>query len=167
MLDIGAWNFIWSVINVALLFILLKIFLFKPINRIMEERTNAIQSDIDAAEKSKEEAEALKEEYEKSLENAKSEAQQILIRAREEAVSAKQDILRDSEAQAKQLIDSANKAIENERRKAMQQAQNQIADLAIAAASKIIGENMDDEKNRRLVDDFLAEEGALNNDSRI
>lgn len=167
MLDIGAWNFIWSVINVALLFILLKIFLFKPINRIMEERTNAIQSDIDAAEKSKEEAEALKEEYEKSLENAKSEAQQILIRAREEAVSAKQDILRDSESQAKQLIDSANKAIENERRKAMHQAQNQIADLAIAAASKIIGENMDDEKNRRLVDDFLAEEGALNNDSRI
>lgn len=167
MLDIGAWNFIWALINVLLLFILLRIFLFKPINRIMEERTKAIQDDIDAAERSKQEAEALKEEYARSLENAKAEAQQILIKAREEAVAAKQDILRDSEDQARQLIDSANKTIENERRRSMQQAQTQIADLAIAAASKIIGENMDDEKNRKLVDDFLAEEGALNNDSRI
>ena len=167
MLDIGAWNFIWSVVNVLLLFILLRIFLFKPINKIMEERTNSIQNDIDAAKKSKEEAEALRDEYDQALVNAKAEAQQILIRAREEAVSAKQDILRDSEDQARQLIDSANKTIENERRRAMQQAQTQIADLAIAAASKIIGENMDDEKNRKLVDDFLAEEGALNNDSQI
>ncbi|MBQ8297148.1 MAG: F0F1 ATP synthase subunit B [Ruminococcus sp.] len=166
MLDIGVWNFIWPIINIALLFILLRIFLFKPINKIMEERTASIQNDIDTAKQSREEAQSMKEEYARTLAEAKAEAQQIIVKAREDASSVKQDIIRDSEDEARQIIDNANKTIENERKRAMQQAQSQIADLAIAAASKIIGENMDDEKNRRLVDDFLAEEGALSNDSQ-
>lgn len=164
MLDIDIWNFVWAIVNIAILFILLRIFLFKPINKIMDERTKSIQNDIDSAKKSMEDAEALKTEYTQTLADAKVEAQQIIIKAREEASAAKQEMILNSEEEARQMIETANKTIENERKRAIHEAQSYVADLAIAAASKIIGENVDDERNRKLVDDFLAEEGAVNND---
>ena len=80
------------------------------------------------------------------------------MKAHEDAESEKSVILKKSQEEADQLIIDANKTIENERRRVLSQAQTQIADLAIEAASKIIGENLDDEKNRRLVDKFLSEE---------
>jgi F-type H+-transporting ATPase subunit b len=164
MLDINIWNFIWALVNIAILFVVLRLFLFKPINKIMDERTKAIQDDIDSAKRSRDEAEALKIEYKQTLADTKAEAQQILVKAREDASAAKQEMISESEEQARHIIDTANKTIENERKRAMQEAQTRVADLAIAAASKIIGENVDDAKNRRLVDEFLAEEGALNNE---
>ena len=158
MLDIDHWNFIWAAVNFILLFILLKIFLFKPANKIMDERTRTIQDDLDAAKKSKEEAEALKKEYEDNISDAKQKAQEIIMKAHEDAESEKSAILKKSQEEADQLISDANKTIENERKRVLAQAQTQIADLAIEAASKIIGENLDDEKNRRLVDKFLSDE---------
>ena len=158
MLDIDHWNFIWAAVNLILLFILLKIFLFKPVNKIMDERTRTIQDDLDAAKKSKEEAEALKKEYEDNISDAKQKAQEIIMKAHEDAESEKSAILKKSQEEADQLISDAKKTIENERKRVLAQAQTQIADLAIEAASKIIGENLDDEKNRRLVDKFLSDE---------
>ncbi len=158
MLDIDHWNFIWAAVNFILLFILLKIFLFKPVGKIMDERTRTIQDDLDAARKSKEEAEALKKEYEDSISEAKEKAQEIIMKAHEDAESEKSAILKKSQEEADQMISDANKTIENERKRVLAQAQTQIADLAIEAASKIIGENLDDEKNRRLVDEFLSDE---------
>lgn len=158
MLDINIWNFIWSAVNIIILFILLKIFLFKPINKIMDERTRSIQEDIDSAKKSREEAEALKQEYAEDISGAKAEAQKIIMKAHEDAEAEKAVILQKSQEEADQLVSDANKAIESKRKRVLAQAQTQIADLAIEAASKIIGENVDDEKNRRLVDEFLSEE---------
>lgn len=158
MLDINIWNFIWSAVNIIILFILLKIFLFKPINKIMDERTRSIQEDIDSAKKSREEAEALKQEYAEDINEAKTEAQKIIMKAHEDAEAEKAVILQKSQEEADQLVSDANKAIESKRKRVLAQAQTQIADLAIEAASKIIGENVDDEKNRRLVDEFLSEE---------
>ncbi len=139
MLDINIWNFIWSAVNLILLFILLKIFLFKPIGKIMDERTRAIQDDIDSAKKSKEEAEALKKEYADNISEAKEKAQEIIMKAHEDAESEKTAILKKSQEEADRLIIDANKSIENERKRVISQAQTQIADLAIEAASKIIG----------------------------
>lgn len=159
MLDIDIWNFIWPAVNLLLLFIVLKIFLFKPVNKIMDERTRSIQNDIDSAKKSREEAEALKQKYADDLSNAKEEARRIVMKAQDDAAAEKAVLMERSKEDADKLVADANKAIENERRRVLQQAQSQIADLAIEAASKIIGENVDDEKNRRIVDEFLSEEG--------
>lgn len=160
MLDFNIWNIVWSVANILILYILLRIFLFKPVSRIMDERTRTIQNDLDSAKKSRKEAEELKQLYANDLNEAKAEAQKIILKAREDAEAEKAVIIRKSHEEAEQLINDANKTIENERKRVLQQAQYQIADLAIEAASKIIGENVDDEKNRRLVDEFLSEEEA-------
>lgn len=164
MLDIDIWNFIWALVNIAILFIVLRLFLFKPINKVMDERTKSVQDDIAAAEKARKEAEDLRAEYKQTLADTKAEAQNILVKAREDASVAKQEMISESEEQARHIIETANKTIDNERKRAMQEARSQVADLAIAAASKIIGENVDDEKNRKLVDKFLAEEGVMNDD---
>lgn len=158
MLDVNIWNFIWSAVNIIILFILLRIFLFKPINKIMNERTRTIQDNIDEAEKSRREAEDLKQQYADSISSAREEAQQIVMKAHEDAESEKAAILKKSQEEADEIINNAGKTIENERKRIIQQAQTQIADLAIEAASRIIGENVDDDKNRRLVDEFLSAE---------
>lgn len=151
---------IWSIVNVLLLFVLLRIFLFKPVKKIMEDRTAAIQKDIDEAKKSREEAEALRAECDEAVAKAKAEAEEIVTKAREDTAAEKQEILQQSKDEADRMIDAASKNIESERQRSMQEAQAQIADLAIAAASKIVGENMDDDRNRKLVDDFLANREA-------
>lgn len=158
MLDINIWNFIWAAVNIILLFILLRIFLFKPINKLMDDRTQSIQKDIDDAKKAKEEAEELKQQYEESISDAKEEAGRIIMQAHEDAEAERTAIIRKSQEEAEEIVSAAGKTIENERKRAIQQAQSQIADLAIEAASKIVGANLDDDKNRRLVDEFLSEE---------
>jgi len=158
MLDFSFWSIFWAVFNVIVLFILLRIFLFKPINKIRDERTRTIQNDLDSARKAKDEAEELRQQYENSISDAKEQANQIMIKAHEDAESERAAIIRKSQEEADRIVADADKTIENERKRVLRQAQSEIADLAIEAASKIIGENVDDEKNRKLVDKFLSEE---------
>ena len=139
MLKFEFWSIFEAVANIIILFVLLKIFLFKPINKMKNARTQSVQKDIDDAAKAKQEAEELRQQYEESISEAKEEANRIIMKAHE-------------------IVNAASETIENERRRVLQQAQSQIADLAIEAASKIVGANLDDEKNRRLVDEFLSEE---------
>ena len=141
MLKFEFWYIFETVANVLILFVLLRIFLFKPLNKIINERTQSIQNDIDSAKKAKSEAEELKEQYESTIGDAKEEAKNIIMKAHEDA---------------EQKVAEADKEIESERKKVLRQAQSEIADLAIEAASKIVGANVDDEKNRRLVDEFLS-----------
>lgn len=158
MLDFSFWSIFWAVFNVIVLFILLRIFLFKPINKIRDERTRTIQNDLDSARKAKDEAEELRQQYESSISDAKEQANQIMMKAHEDAESERAAIIRKSQEEADRIVADADKTIENERKRVLRQAQSEIADLAIEAASKIIGENVDDEKNRKLVDKFLSEE---------
>ena len=85
MLDFNFWSIFWSVLNIIILFIVLRIFLFKPVNKIMDERTRSIQNDIDTAKKDKEDAEELKRQYENDLGNAKKEAHDIIMKAHDDA----------------------------------------------------------------------------------
>lgn len=160
MLKFEFWSIFEAVANVIILFILLRIFLFKPVNKIMNERTQTIKNDLDSAEKAKKEAEELRQQYSDSISEAREEANRIIMKAHDDAEAEKAAIIRRSQEEADEMISDANKSIENERKRVLQQAQTEIADLAIEAASKIIGENVDDEKNRRLVDKFLSEEEA-------
>lgn len=160
MLKFEFWSIFEAVANVIILFVLLRIFLFKPINKIMDERTQSVQKNIDDAEKAKKEADELRQQYEDSISEAKEEANRIIMKAHDDAETERANIIQKSHEEADQIVNAASETIENERRRVLQQAQSQIADLAIEAASKIVGANLDDDKNRQLVDKFLSgEEG--------
>ena len=158
MIKFEFWYIVETVINVLILFILLRIFLFKPINKMKADRTRTIQDNLDSAEKAKTEAEELRQQYEGSISEAKEKANQIIMKAHEDAESERSAIIRKSQEEAEKIVADADKTIENERKRVLRQAQSEITDLAIEAASKIIGENVDDEKNRKLVDKFLSDE---------
>ncbi len=160
MLNFEFWSIFWAVLNILILFILLRIFLFKPINKMMDDRTQSIQKDIDDAENAKREAEELRQQYENSISDAKEEAGKILREAHEYAEAERAEIIRKSHEEADEIVNSADETIENERRRVIQQAHVQIADLAIEAASKVVSANLDDEKNRKIVDNFLSEKEA-------
>ncbi|MCM1132408.1 MAG: F0F1 ATP synthase subunit B [Ruminococcus flavefaciens] len=162
MLNFDFWSIFWAVLNILILFILLRIFLFKPINKMLDDRTQSIQKDFDDAEKAKKEAEELRQQYEDSISSAKEEAGQIIRKAHEDAESERAVIISNSHKEADEIISSASEKIENERKRVLQQAHTQIADLAIEAASKVVSANLDDEKNRKLVDEFLSAEEADN-----
>ena len=143
MLDINIWNFIWAGINLILLLILMKIFLFKPIRKMMEKRTQMVQDELDSAKKTREEAEQLREQYDNELGSAKDEAQKIIDKAHEDAETERSAIIKRSQEEAERIVADAGKTIENERKRVLAQAQTQIADLAVEAASRIIGENVE------------------------
>ena len=150
MLKFEFWYIFETVANVLILFVLLRIFLFKPLNKIINERTQSIQNDIDSAKKAKSEAEELKEQYESTIGDAKEEAKNIIMKAHEDAESERDAIIKKAHEDAEQKVAEADKEIESERKKVLRQAQSEIADLAIEAASKIVGANVDDEKNRHI-----------------
>ena len=155
------WNIFWVVFNIILLFILLRIFLYKPLQNIMQKRTELIQNEITSAETRNKEAAALKEQYESSMKNAKAESDEIVGQAKERAKVQYDQIVGNANEEAAQIVSQAHKTAESDRDQMMRDAQSELADVALAAAAKLIGKNIDDEANRKMLDDFLSEEGSV------
>ena len=149
MLEFDIWTIAFSIINILVLFLFLKKFLFGRIQNIMDQRATAVQADLDQAKASKEEAHQLRQQYEDTLSGAKQEASTIIANAR---TAAKE--------QGNQITEQAQKEIDAERQNTLAGAQKEIADLALAAAAKLVEGKMDDAENRNLVDAFLKEEGV-------
>ena len=145
MLEFDIWTIAFSIINILVLFLFLKKFLFGRIQNIMDQRATAVQADLDQAKASKEEAHQLRQQYEDTLSGAKQEASTIIANARTAAKEQGNQITEQAQQEASRMI---------------QNAQKEIADLALAAAAKLVEGKMDDAENRNLVDAFLKEEGV-------
>ena len=85
MLSIDPWNILWTVVNLLVLYLVFKKFLFKPVMKVINARENMIKQQFDDAKKSQEEADALKASYDEKLESAKTEADEIIVNARNRA----------------------------------------------------------------------------------
>lgn len=155
------WNIFWVIFNIIILFILLRIFLYKPLQNIMQKRTELIQNEINSAETKNKEASALKDKYESSMKNAKAESDEIVGQAKERAKVQYDQIVGNANEEAAQIVSQAHKTAESDRDQMMRDAQSELADVALAAAAKLIGKNIDDEANRKMLDDFLSEEGSV------
>ena len=148
------------IINILILYFLLKKFLFKPVTEFMENRTKSIQNDLNDANNKVKEAENLKKQYEEMLKSAHSKANEIIQAARENANKEYEQILQQARQDAEEIIRRANESIELERQKVMKEMRNEITSLAFAAASKIVQKNMDTETNKKIIENFLDEEGV-------
>jgi F-type H+-transporting ATPase subunit b len=153
-------TFIFALVNLAILYFILKKILFVPVTKFMENRTKSIENNIQSAMNQRAEAESLKTEYENQLLNAKEQADVILKDASGRAAREYESIIAQAKEESQGLIDRTRADIENERRQMLKEVRNEVASLALAAASKIIEANMDNEKNRSLVEKFINEEGA-------
>jgi F-type H+-transporting ATPase subunit b len=159
MLDFSV-TFIITIINIAILFFVLKALLFKPVSKFMAERAKRVQDSIDQAQKDKEEAAKLLAEYEIRLKNAEAEAHEILKTARENAERQAQLIVADGKKEAQDTVNAALKQIEVERQAALARFKLEAAALVMAVSAKLAAKDFSGEDNRRYVNMMLEELSA-------
>jgi len=159
MLDFSV-TFIITIINITVLFFILRAVLFKPVTKFMADRTKRVQDSIDQAEKDRTEAKALYKEYENKLKNAGVEADAIIKTARENADQEANRIIADGKAEAADIISAARKQIETERQAAVVKLRFETAALVIAASSKLTARELSGDDNKRYVNMLLDELAA-------
>ncbi|MDD3277711.1 MAG: F0F1 ATP synthase subunit B [Lachnospiraceae bacterium] len=159
MLNISLWNMVGVVVEVLLLYVLLKKFLFKPIKDIQEKRQAMIDGQMQKADAANAEALAFKEQYAQKISGVQSESNQILEDARKQAKNEYDRIVEQANGEAGDILVKAKKNMELEREKAMREMETQVADLALSAASKILGSKTGTDSDLNLYDQFLDKAG--------
>jgi len=130
------------------------------LNQALEARQQAIKGELEAAETSRTQAEELRTEYEQQLANARDQAGQILEDARQSGEEAKAGILSRAEEEAEAVKDRARQEAEGELERTASAMRRQVADLSLNVAEKVLGESLDDNRQRALVDRYIDELGS-------
>lgn len=154
MVELNA-TLIAQIINFLILVAILAKVAYKPIMEALAAREAKIAGDLAAAEKARTETDELKAQYQQQLAAARTEAQAIVEKARKLAEQTKEDILQEARAENARLLAAAQDEIRRERELALAQLRTEVVTLSLAAAGKIIGRNMDDAANAKLVQEFV------------
>ena len=152
-------NLVWTIINLVVLYLLLKHFLIGPVMNIMEQRKLMIEEGFRNAQTAQDDANRLKQEYETALSGAKQESVQLIEDARKSAKAEYDRIIIEAGEKADTMLESAKESVRVEREQTMKELKSQIAGLVAASAAKIISGNADEKESQDLYDQFLKEAG--------
>ena len=160
-LDAGLLTLNGTLIAQLLIFLVMLGVLYRfawgPLLKILNERRERIQQGVEATERAKQELEAAEKERQAMLEEARREAQTMLDRIAKQAEDLRKELEAKAREQAEALIARARAEIQQEREKAVQELRSQVADLAVIAAGRIIGESLDAKKHRELIERTIEE----------
>jgi F-type H+-transporting ATPase subunit b len=148
---------IFQIVNFLLLLYLLNRFLFKRVFALLDERQARISKGLEDAEAAARDRELARAERDAALAEARKEAAEMLARANKIADDTRKEILATAKADAEQVTERAREEINAEKERAMAELRAEVADLALAAAGKLVRREMDTDTQRRLVEDFLAD----------
>ena len=154
-------EFIPALIAFLVIWVVLAKFAWPMIVGMLDKRQETIKNNLDEAEAAKIEAQRALEEYKKQLAEARREAAGIVDEARRAGEQVKADITAQAQAQADEMIAKAKKSIEKEKQAAIADLQSSVADLSVAVAGRFIGEGLSDADQRKLIEKYVAEAGAL------
>jgi len=163
LLDLGfnGATLLAQIINFAILLGLLYLFAYKPIMRMLDERSRRIKEGMDEAEAVKEKAELADEEIKQQLETAGREGQERITRAVRIGDEMKQKAQEEARQQAEALLSRARIDIQQERDEAIGELRREFADLTILAAGKVIDRSLDKKAHREIIDQVLEETSGL------
>ena len=139
MLNLDPWTVLWTGINLVVLYLLMRHFLFKPVTAMMEQRTKAIEDGLSQAEAAKQAAQALDQENEARLAQVRGQADQIVAQAKLQGQREYDQIISSAQADAQAIRADAQAQMEAERRQMLQDAQQQVAALALLAVCAWLG----------------------------
>ena len=159
LVGIVPWTFIAQICNLFLQVYLIKRFLFKPINEVLAKRKAMADAQLQDAAKAKDEAQAMKDEYEKNMADAKNKVSEILINAQRNASIQSEEILKQANAQAVAIKEKAKSDIDQEKRKAVNEIKDEIGGMAVDIAGKVIEREIRKEDHKKLIDDYIANVG--------
>ncbi len=151
------WNFLFTLINLVVWFLLIKLVLLKPIKRTLDKRKEIIDKQFKDAEDANEQALALKGEYESKIADIDSQSDQIISDAKNSAKAEYAKIIEKAETDVKKLKADAQKQIKAENENAKRAAKEEIASLAMQAAEKVVGANISSQTDSDIFDEFLNE----------
>jgi F-type H+-transporting ATPase subunit b len=158
MLDISV-TFIITIINIAILFFILRAILFKPVTRFIDERAKKVQEIRDQAEKDRIQAKALLAQYEAHLKKAEEDGAEVIRAARETANEEASRIVTEGRASAENYMKKARKQLEAEQRTAMAVFSTEATALVLSAAGRLLRRSLSDEDSREQAAILLRELG--------
>ncbi len=159
LVGIVPWTFIAQICNLFIQVYLIKRFLFKPINAMLEKRRAMADAEIRDAQKAKDEAHAIRTEYEQNMLEARSKANEILATAQKTAAVQSEQMLREASRQAADMKAKAESDIAQEKRKAVNEIKDEIGGMAMEIAGKVIEREICEEDHAKLIDEFIANVG--------
>lgn len=145
------------IINFIVLFVLLRIFLYKPVLKMLDERSKRTKDAMELAEATKQEYEQAKVEVQKQIEKGRQEVQAIINQAIQVGERLKEESRQEATKQAQVIIDRTRAELEAERDKIVEDLRREFVNISISAAQKVIKETLDKEKHRKLIEETLQE----------
>ena len=155
-------NLLWTVVDVLILYVLLRKFLFKPIQNVLDQRQKMIEADIAAAQTSKTEAAAALTTAQDKLRNVDNAAAARREAYEKQAEVEKQQLLADAQKQADEIVAAGKAAVEIERQNKLREADAQATALARSMCEKLLKHNLTAQDDDQLLDDLLQKAGAGN-----
>jgi F-type H+-transporting ATPase subunit b len=146
----------WTLVIFLILFWILKKYAFPAVLGAVEAREKALADAIEGAKRDREEAAKVLADHRSQLEGARNEAQRMIAEARAVTEKSRAELLEKTRQDQQEMLERARRDIGVERDKAIAELRREAVDLAIAGASKVVEQNLDSDKNRKLVESFLS-----------
>lgn len=148
---------IWVLISMVVFLIIMGKYAVPPIMKALDERERRIKDSLASAEQALAKAEQISKDNQKALKEAEVKAQQIRKQALEEAELLRSEKIDKARKEAVKIVEDAKRTIDQEKKQALTELRNEVAELAVQAASKIIDAELDQSKNKKLVDSFIGD----------
>ena len=159
LITLDGWTFLAQICNLMIQLVIFKKLLLNPVKKVIAERKAKADSQIADAEKLRTEAEAMKAEYEQNLQNARTEANQIVASAQKTAAARSEELLGEARAPAAALKQKAETDIAQERKKAVNEVKDEIGGMAMEIASKVVEREIKEADHQDLIDEFIKNVG--------
>ena len=160
-LGVNIWTALFTLANTIAIFLVGKKFLWKPILKMIEDRQNEIDSQLQQAKDAKEEAAKTEAEYKQQLLEAQAASERMVREAVARAQGREEEILRQANMEAVAIKERASADIAQEKKKAINEAKDEISGMAMAIAEKVVGRELNAEDQSKLVDSFIEELGIV------
>ena len=154
-IGVNLWTALFTLLNTLTVIFVGTKFLFKPIMKMIQERQKEIDDLYSDASNAKADAEAMQSEYQAKLNDAQATSERIVKEAVSRGQAREEEIVRQANAEASAIMDKANADIAMEKKKAINDAKDEISDLALAIAGKVVGRELNAADQRDLVDAFI------------
>ncbi len=158
-LGVNPWTALFILLNTLIIFFVARKYLFDPVMTIIQNRQQEIDDMYDCAGKAQKEAQALEAEYQEKLSAAAETSERIVKEAVARGQSREEQIIRQANEEASAILEKASKDIAQEKKKAINDAKDEISGLALAIAEKVVGRELNQADQSQLVDAFIDELG--------
>lgn len=148
-----------TIVTFVILLFLLKKFAWGPLKKVMDDREHSINQDIDEAERAKMDALKLKKDNEQQLKETQAQVQKILDDAKQQAQRQQEEIIHEANQRANGMIETAQSEINSEKERALAEINNQVSELSVLIASKVLQKEISEQDQQALVEKYIKEVG--------